>query len=402
MPSIFLTIRQVMQADPFCLHPESPIQDALNHMNELRVGAVLVTEPGGKLLGIFTERDFLKRATTATPGWRTIPIREWMSPQPSTIDPDAGWEEAVTSMYRLRVRHLPVVQDGIVLGLVSARQLIGKRNEHLNQLIEERTRELKLANDQLLARDAEVTYYMKVAARLQKKLVLPKQPPSWDEITWGVHFAPLDPLGGDFYDFAQPDEDHLGILIADASGHGIPAALHAIMARFAFQEIAPHTIHPGEVLDAVNRRLFGMTEDRFVTAFYAIMDRRTCKLSYANAGHPFPLRYSARTQEVHPLSARGFPLGITTDEQYREKSIELEAGDRLCLFTDGLPDTYNEIGESFGMTRVHDWLQSNGTQSASKLTDMLVQEVKNFQGKRKATDDLTLVVAGVGKSQIPH
>src|SRR5262249_31568076 len=158
---------------------------------------------------------------------------------PYTIDSGADWENALMSLERLRVRHLPVVDDGHVVGIVSARQLIARRAEYLKSSVDARTHELRQANDQLLARDAEVRHYMKAAAKLQHKVILPQAPPAWPELSMGVHYAPLDPLGGDYYDFAQPDDDHLGMLIADASGHGLPAAFVAIMARFAFVEVAP-------------------------------------------------------------------------------------------------------------------------------------------------------------------
>src|SRR4029079_8040823 len=141
---------------------------------------------------------------------------------------------------------------------------------------------LKRANDALLARDAELTHYMKSAARLQKRLVLPQAPPDWPEVAWGMHYAPLDPLGGDLYGFARPDEDHLGVLIADASGHGVPAAMIAILARSAFAETSRSTMHPGEVLAEMNARLQDMTDERFVTAFYGVLDRKTRQFAYAN------------------------------------------------------------------------------------------------------------------------
>jgi phosphoserine phosphatase RsbU/P len=395
MPFSHIRVRQVMTPEPICLGPQAPIQEALDLMNHHRVGAILIINPQGELLGIFTDRDFLKRATSTGPGWRSLPIEEWMSPHPYTISPDTGWEDAMTSLHRLRVRHLPVVENDKVIGIVSARQLIGKRNDHLNQIIEERTRELKQANDQLLARDAELTHYMKVAARLQTRLVLPHSPPAWSQLCWGIHFAPLDPLGGDFYDFAQPDSDHLGILIADASGHSIPAAMVAVMARFAFQEIAPHTVHPGEVLGRMNERLQDLVDSRFVTAFYGIIHRDSCKFTYANAGHPFPLRYSVGNQETSTLSARGFPLGISPEEVYREKSIDLEPGDRLCLYTDGLPDICNDLGESFGQHQLSQYFTMYGQHPARILTDALVERLRVFQGDAKANDDLTLLVAEI-------
>ena len=384
-----------MNADPVRLPPDRPVQDALELMNAHRVGAVLIVAPGDKLVGIFTEHDFIRRAVAAAVGWRTEPVSDWMSPQPYTIHPDAGWEEAVGSMERLRVRHLPVVEDSKVVGIITTRQLVSQRAIHLNLIVGERTTELKRANDNLLARDGELTYFMKAAAKLQKQLVLPQSPPEWPEVAWGVHFAPLDPLGGDYYDFARPDDDHLGVLIADASGHSIPAAMVAVMTRQAFAEASKQTARPGDVLAAMNRRLLDLADERFVTAFYGVLNRRTRRFTYANAGHPFPFHYRAATGRLDELSARGFLLGITPDEVYTEKAVDLAPGDRLYFYTDGVADCRDEQGETFGQERLGAALMAAAAGSAKAIAAGLVQELTAFRGAVKPTDDMTLVVAEI-------
>ena len=387
-----LSVRRVMNADPVRVGPDTHIQEVLDRMNHRRIGAVLV-EDAGTLVGIFTERDFLRRAAGATPGWRELPVRDWMTTDPYTIGPDASWETAAAEMERLRVRHLPVVEDGRIVGIISARGLIGHRADHLNRVVEERTYELRRANDQLLARDAEMMHYMKVAGRLQARMVLPQSPPDWPEVGWGVHFAPLDPLGGDYYDFARPEPDRLGILIADASGHSIPAALVAIMARQAFREASGRAKEPGAVLGEMNARLQDLTEERFVTAFYGVLDRRTRRFTYANAGHPFPLRFVAQERRCQPLSARGFMLGVMPEEVYTEQTIELEPGDRLCFFTDGVPDCRDERGEAFGTDRLEEYLRMHGHSPVTRLTDGLVGHLASFRGDAVACDDMTLLLA---------
>ena len=394
MPPTDLTVRRLMTPDPFRLSPDRTVQDALDLMNGHRIGAVLITDADGKLVGIFTERDFLRRATAAPPGWRTIPVREWMSPYPYTVHPDAGWEEAVTSMERLAVRHLPVLENGQVVGIITARQLIARRAGHLNQIVDARTRELRHANEDLMARDAEINHYMKAASRLQKRLVLPQEPPDCPEVAFGVHYDPLEPLGGDFYDFARPDPDHLGVLIADASGHGIPAALVAIVARLAFSEAARKSARPGEVLAAMNARLQGMADERFVTAFYGVFDRAARTFTYANAGHPFPYRY-ATAGRAEPLTARGFLLGVIPDERYAEKTIQLAPGDRLVFFTDGVADCRDERGEGFGPDRVGATLARLADRPAAGVIDGIVEELKQFRGTARPVDDMTLVAAEI-------
>jgi sigma-B regulation protein RsbU (phosphoserine phosphatase) len=246
-----------------------------------------------------------------------------------------------------------------------------------------------------LARDAELTHYMKTAARLQKRLVLPQAPPDWPEVAWGMHFAPLDPLGGDLYGFARPDDDHLGVLIADASGHGIPAAMVAIMTWLAFAEASRGDPKPGEVLAAMNQRLLDLADERFVTAFYGVLERKTRRLRYANAGHPFPIRYSARTGEAAELLARGFLLGVMAEEMYVERVVDLEPGDRLVLFTDGVADCRDERGETFGHDRVRDLLPSLAKGTAAQVTEGYVKELNRFRGDAKRVDDMTLVVAEI-------
>jgi phosphoserine phosphatase RsbU/P len=390
-----LTVRDLMTSPPVVLEsPDASIQDALDLMNQHRVGGVVILDQT-RLVGIFTERDFLKHAADPVPGWRTIPIREWMSPSPYSIDPNTNWEQAVESMQRLRIRHLPVVEANHVIGIVTSKALIANRANYLDQIVLERTREVRRANDSLLSREAEVNHYMKVAGRLQRAIVLPQDPPDWPGIHWAVHYAPLDPLGGDFYDYAQIDKDHLGLLIADASGHSIPAALVAIMARYAFTEVSGKSISPGEVLGKMNERLQNLVDERYVTAFYGILNRQTRVFKYANAGHPFPLQFRGATGEIVPLSARGFPLGISPDERYREKEVHLEPGDRLCLYTDGIPDVMTEMGESFGTSRVQDYLREYGAETSRQLVDGLLAQLTAFRGERRPSDDMTLVLADI-------
>jgi serine phosphatase RsbU (regulator of sigma subunit) len=381
-----------MQSEPIVMQPSCPLRDVLELMNRLRIGAVIIVDERGELRGIFTERDLLKRVVDADPGWRNRPVCDWMTREPYTIAPDVGWEDAVALLAQLRVRHLPVVEGRRVIGIVSTRLLVSQRTEYLNRLVEERTRELKRAMDEVMARDSELRYNLRAAGRLQTRLLLPSAPPEWAELNWGIHYAPLDHLGGDYYDLARPDPEHLGFLIADASGHSIAAAMVAIMSRTAFADVSGSTTSPGAVLAEMNARLQGLADERFVTAFYAVLNRRTLLLTYANAGHPYPLRFVARTGTVEPLVAQGFMLGIIPDERYREKSVQLEPGDRLCFFTDGLVEARNEMGEGYGTDRLKRALEVHGSVSAGALTEFLLSDQHTFRGTQALSDDVTLVV----------
>ncbi|MBP3956142.1 SpoIIE family protein phosphatase [Gemmata sp. G18] len=389
-----------MQAEPVTVPSTCPMRDVMGEMNRRRIGAVIVVNGANTLIGIFTERDLLRRVADADPGWRDAPVAEWMTPDPFTIAPDVGWDEAVSMMDRHRVRHLPVVDaDRRVLGIVSTRMLMLRRADDLNRLVENRTRELKHALDEIMSRDAELRYNLSAAGRFQTRLLLPHAPPDWPELRWGVHYAPLDHLGGDYYDVAQPGPDHLGFLIADASGHSIAAAMVAILSRTAFADVSGATISPGAVLSEMNARLQGLADERFVTAFYGVLDRRTRVLTYANAGHPYPLRFVARTGAVQALSVTGFMLGIVPDEQYREKTVQLEPGDRLCFYTDGLVEARNEMGEGYGTDRLERAFAQHGACTADELTARLLADQRAFRGDQKLSDDVTLVVGEVSREE---
>ncbi|MBX9582883.1 MAG: SpoIIE family protein phosphatase [Gemmataceae bacterium] len=381
-----------MRPDPVTVDPGCPLDVALGLMNLHRIGALVVVGGGRELVGIFTERDLLRRVGSAPAGWQERPVADWMTADPHTIGPELGWEEAVGLMDRLRVRHLPVVEGRRVVGLLSTRMLMDWRTEYQNRLIGERTRELRQANEQLIARDMELTYHLRAAGRFQRRLLLPSTPPDWPEVRWGVHYSPLDHLGGDYYDLGRPGPDHLGVLIADASGHGLTAAMVAILSRIAFVEVGGRSASPGEILAAMNARLQGLTDDRFVTAFYGVLDRRTRAFTYANAGHLPPLRYVRATGAVEPLSAQGFMLGIMPGEVYREKSVTLEPGDRVCLYTDGVVEGRNEIGEAFGADRLRSALAECGREPADRLAGTLIGRQQAFTGGHPAADDITLVV----------
>lgn len=395
MPVPELTVRQMMMPEPVVLSPDARVQDALQLMNERRIGSVLIGDGDGRLAGIFTERDLLKRVVKAIPGWREYPITAWMTANPHVIGPDVGWNDAVGAMQRLRVRHLPVVEDGRLIGILSPRGLMAKRTAYLDRQVEERTLELRRANDELLSRDAEITQTLRAAGRLQKQLLLPKAPPRAVGLDWAIHYAPLDHLGGDYYDFADPGREKVGVFIADAAGHSVAAAMVAVMARIAFGEVAAGNPSPGDVLTAINRRLQGLVDERFVSAFYGVLDRARRTLTYATAGHPHPLRVDGTTGEVTPLTASGFLLGILPDEEYRVQEVRIRDGDKFFLYTDGLIEARNEIGEMFGLDRLAGCLTNHGRAPVGQVLDNVLSCQRSFIGGERLNDDVTVVVLGV-------
>jgi serine phosphatase RsbU (regulator of sigma subunit)/CBS domain-containing protein len=388
-----LTVRQVMTPSPLMVPSQTPLCRVVGLMNERRTGSVLIGV-NGVLQGIFTERDMLRRACGAAPGWGERPVSEWMTRDPWTITPDASWEQAVSTMETLHVRHLPVVEEERVVGVLSARALMENNTVYLNQLVAERTKELREAYERLQQRDRELQAHMAVAARLQQRL-LPGKPPTLPDMDWAGHYQPLDPLGGDYYDFAQPDDRHVGVLIADASGHSIPAAMVAIMARTAFTTVAPTTDRTDEVLAGMNEQLHGLTGEHFVTAFYGVLDRKSRLLTFANAGHPYPIVYRHLSQSCEPLAAHGVMLGILPDTRYDVHHVQLNPHDKLLFYTDGVVDCRSETDEPLGVQRLEAFLKEHGRQPVRELLQALAAHLTEYRGARNANDDMTLLAAEV-------
>lgn len=388
-----VTVRQIMVPQPVVVPPEQTVLEVVALMNSRHIGAVLVGQDD-QVVGIFTERDMLRHAALASPGWRQRPVADWMSKHLHTISADASWEQARAQMDSLRVRHLPVLENGRIVGLLSSRDLMGFANEHLNRMVEERTTELREANERLEHRDAELRYHMTMAGKIQSRL-LPEVTPKLPQIECAAYYRPLDPLGGDYYDFAMPTDQHLGILIADATGHSIPAAMIALMARTAFATASRAATSPARVLSGMNRQLHGLSGEHFVTAFYGIFDRQTRGLTFANAGQPYPFRRDSRAGACEPLAARGLMLGIMEETEYEEKSVQLEPGDRLLFYTDGLQDCRDETGTYFGTENIAAFLKTAGDQSARSLAYRLADRLDAFRGSKPATDDITILTAVV-------
>ena len=204
---------------------------------------------------------------------------------------------------------------------------------------------------------------------------------------------PAKEVGGDFYDVYRLESGRLGIVIADVSGKGIPAALFMMVCRTLLKGIAIGMDSPGEALTEANKLL--CAENRtcmFVTVFYGVFDPRTGAFTYANAGHESPvLRRSDGTTEALPFTG-GVPLGIVDDMEFEERTDTLAPGEFAFLFTDGVTEALNTSEEEFGNERVHDTIAKADPGPAREAVEGLVHTVVQFSGEAEQFDDLTCLV----------
>ncbi len=229
-----------------------------------------------------------------------------------------------------------------------------------------------------------------IAREVQREL-LPRACPVMPGLMLSGACRPAIGVGGDYYDYLQFSDDRLGIVIADVAGKGIPAALLMAGLQASVRSLAGPAVEPGEV----NRRLNGMlyrstSTSRYATLFFAIYDARRRLLQYSNAGHFPPLHIKAGS--VERLTADGIPLGLMEEALYGQGQRELETGDLLAMYTDGIVEAPSPEGVEFGEDRLVEVLRRHANTSLDSMVLVVMDELSRWTHGAAAHDDATLVL----------
>jgi len=251
------------------------------------------------------------------------------------------------------------------------------QNEHLNREMVERER---LEKEMQLAREIQRTFLPSELPRLT----------GWDlDVVWQT----ARQVGGDFYDVFKLGKDKLGVVIADVSDKGMPAALYMTVARTLIRAFVRDTASPARVLEHVNRLLVVDSQNGlFVTAVYAVLNLAEGTLTYSNAGHNLPLILHRPVLQIESLPKGGIALGVLAKAKYQDHILEICPGDTLVLYTDGVSESLSADGEIFGESRLKDALLASPAGNAHQVIQSLGQTVNDFRAGAAASDDLTLVV----------
>ena len=278
--------------------------------------------------------------------------------------------------------------------LANTRQLDHRSIKELkskNEALQQAYQALQAAQAEIVEKE-RLERELELAAAVQRNL-LPGDLPQFPDYHFAAYLQPARQVGGDFYDVMALDEEHAGLLIADVADKGFHAALFMAVSRTLFYQESQYSLSPAAVATAVHFGMLGVAKsaDSFVTAFYGVLHRPSGLLTYVRAGHDRPLLYQPG-RDVSMLMGNGRFLGMWPELTLTEHTIQLDPGCRLVLYSDGVTDAVNPLGERYGTDRLQRVLQNHGHLRAAALKDLIAADVAQFCQDAAAFDDLTLLV----------
>lgn len=256
---------------------------------------------------------------------------------------------------------------------------------------------LRAIREQLAMQLLAIQKELETARQIQLS-ILPRESPQIEGLDIGARYIPMSSVAGDFYDFIVVDDKHIGILIADVSGHGMPAALIASMLKIAFAAQAECAADPAQVLHGLNRALCGKFQHHYVTAAYIFVDMERRTLSYGGAGHPPLLLWGGPAGEMRKIEENGLFLGKFDFATYTSVEIPLEQGSWAMLYTDGVTETTNPEMVEFGDQRLGEVLRVDGGDTVDEFAERLLAELARWSARgpgEDLDDDITMVALHV-------
>ncbi len=308
--------------------------------------------------------------------------------------------------------HIPIARQGEApIGILSvfSQDIVGLFTEQFLQLLsslagqlaqaitivfqmEARERERK-AKEQALLENARVLREMEIAKQIQRSL-LPTTPPALPGVLVAGSCLPAAHVGGDYFDYFLRGDDTLDIVIADVSGHNVGAALIMAETRSVLRAHVQRTVHPGELMQRLNELLYDdlSRSELFISMFYVSYSFKSRLLRYANAGHNRPLLLKRQPAGCSDLDTEGLILGVLPQVLFEEKSVQLDPGDILLLYTDGIIEAQNAAEEFFGIDRLCKTLNLMRDDTPDAIISALFENLDEFLQEALPKDDITLVV----------
>jgi serine phosphatase RsbU (regulator of sigma subunit) len=242
---------------------------------------------------------------------------------------------------------------------------------------------------------------LELAQHIQKTL-LPSTAPNVYGLDIAAYSRPAQIVGGDYFDFIPFQDGAFGFMIADVAGHGVSASLHMASIQALMHAIVPTSSSPADVAHQIHQLfVHNIHYTTFVTLFIAALDLNSKQLTFCNAGHNPPLVYRRQPDEKFSsywLMPTGAAVGLIEDAQYRESRIDLEAGDVLLFYTDGVTEAVNDANEEFGRARLVDLVGRKHDLPAKEMLQEIRQGLEAYIQSRTLADDTTMVLCRLGSS----
>jgi phosphoserine phosphatase RsbU/P len=297
---------------------------------------------------------------------------------------------------------VPLTSKGRVVGVVDLESTqVGYFTEYHERFLMTLASRMasSLVNAELHTRVAEnearLGREMKIAREIQLQL-MPDEVPSIPPLQLAVLFKPVTQLGGDLYDWIPFDDGRIAIVIGDVAGKGAPAALYGALSSGVIRTRAGRKYPPGQMLELVNKTLFQRPiEGQYVAVTYAVYDPKNKTIALSNSGLPYPLL--VRAGQPSFVDVGGVPLGLFPDSQYEETSLQLQTGDVLVFYSDGVVEMRNDSGEEFGLKRLADTVRSSCEKSPEEIVKSVSATLAEFIGRVRPQDDRTMIVIRMGE-----
>jgi sigma-B regulation protein RsbU (phosphoserine phosphatase) len=311
--------------------------------------------------------------------------------------------------------HIPIAREGEPpIGILSvfSRSIIGMFTQPFIDLLSSLAGQLAQAvqidmemaakdlerkkKEEALLEKARVLKELEIAKQIQLSL-LPASPPEFARARFAARCVAASQVGGDYFDFFRRGEDIVDFIIADVSGHSVGAALIMVEARSFLRAKVHTTVSAGKMLATLNELLYeDLTKaELFISMFYVKYNVEKQLLTYANAGHNHPFLYRPKDGFCTELDADGLILGVRREVVFEEKSMQLQKGDILLLYTDGITEASNPSGEFFGTEKLCSILGKMKNEQPEVIVDTILKNVNEFTGSQSAMDDISMIVMKV-------
>lgn len=316
-------------------------------------------------------------------------------------------------LYRMLVSPIAVLAKGahqVAEGNLDLQVKVGKRSDELGQLmylfnsmvanIKEKTSKLNTTIGELERHNEIMQNELSMAQSIQDG-IMPKESNS-DKLHVSIYYGPLEKVSGDYYDIFHLPDGSIGLLMTDASGHGVPAALVTIMAKMHFSSLAETETNPGELFAKVNEKLAKtiITSD-YLTAFYLIV-HPDFTVDYCNASHQKAVIYHRSKKTIEELDTVGFFIGAIEESPfpYENGRLQLEPGDRIILYTDGIVEGTNSKKEEYGFERFTDLIKKHAELPAEEFNRLIIQDVDEFAAGEPRKDDYSLFTIDIDSPEL--